>query len=116
MGDVTVTIDPDDGTSQLAHSIQVSSDVKLQVSWVSMGAAKVRIDPLGSFDAEGTADLPTEDATYSLVAVSASGAESAPYKLAVHTHEPDDIYSPHAEVSPVPAEWVLDFKIIPDGD
>jgi len=98
VGDVSIAIDPDDGTGQHPHSIQVATDAKLKLTWATQGATGVKIDPLGSFGTSGTADLPAVDGTYRIVAVDDAGAESAPYLIEVHTHEPGAVVSPHVDV------------------
>ena len=98
--EVTFAIDPDDGSEHNPHSIQIATDARLTVTWSTQNAASVRIDPLpGPFDASGSTDLPSEDASYTIVAVADGGAESAPYALEVHTHDPGDVVSSHTDVT-----------------
>ncbi|HEX4384654.1 MAG TPA: hypothetical protein VH083_16950 [Myxococcales bacterium] len=98
--EVTFAIDPDDGSEHNPHSVQISSDAKLTITWSTQNAASVRIDPLpGPFDASGSAELKSEDASYTIVAVADGGAESAPYALEVHTHDPSEVVSSHTDVT-----------------
>jgi hypothetical protein len=114
--DVSLAIDPDDGADHHAHSIQVSTDAKLQLTWSTNNATGVRIDPLpGPFDASGSTDIPTSDATYSIVALGDGGAESMPYSLEIHTHEPGDVVSQHVDVSSGVAK-ILSFTATVDGE
>ena len=98
--EVTFAVDPDDGAAHNPNSVQISTDAKLTVTWSTQGAASVRIDPLpGPFDASGSTDLPSKDASYTIVAVADGGAESAPYALEVHTHDPSEVVSSHTDVT-----------------
>ena len=113
--EVTFAIEPDDGADHNPHSIQISTDATLTLTWTTQNAASVRIDPLpGPFDASGSTELPSEDASYTIVAVADGGAESAPYSLDVHTHEPGEVVSAHVEVSSGIAK-VLSFTANSDG-
>jgi hypothetical protein len=60
----------------------------------------VKIDPLGNFDASGSIDIPSNDATYSIVATGDGGAESAPWLLEVHTHAPTNVSRRTPKFSP----------------
>ncbi|HEX4386445.1 MAG TPA: hypothetical protein VH083_26000 [Myxococcales bacterium] len=107
-------MDPDDGADHLATSIQVASDAKLTLTWSTQNATGVRIDPLGSFGASDTVDLPTEDATYSIVALGDGGAESDPYTLEIHTHEPGEVVSQHVDVLSGVAKFIS-YEAAPKG-
>jgi hypothetical protein len=98
--DVSVDIDPDDGLDHHAHSIQVATDAKLKLSWKTTGAASVGIAELGKdgLDASGSIELPTEIATYTLVAVGPQGEKSEPYSLEIHTHAPEEAVSAHQDL------------------
>ena len=96
--DVTVAIDPDVGGPTHPHSIQVSSDSSIQLTWSTSNATGIRIDGLGDFAASGSTSIPTSDASYSIVALGDGGAESDPWPLEVHTHAPGEAVSQHAEV------------------
>ena len=95
---VEVDLDPDDGAQHHDHSIEVAADVKLTLKWESAGATGMHIDGLGDFDASGSQDLPTQNASYTLVAKGDGGTESAPWPLEVHVHDPKDVVSPHVDV------------------
>jgi hypothetical protein len=98
--DVTVQIDPDDGTEQHSSSFQVASDAGLTLKWTATGASSVAIEGLeGSFDASGSQTIPTRDASYVLTAISASGERSAPWPIEVHVHEAGDVVSGHVDLS-----------------
>lgn len=109
---VEVRVTPDDGSERSPHSIQVQSDAKVRLTWHALHAKSVRIEPLGKkFGASGATDLPASDAEYTLIASGEDGQESLPYPLAVHTHEPGEVYSQHAEVAPPAKQWVIGFGI-----
>jgi hypothetical protein len=74
----------------------------------------VHIDPLGDFDAQGSTNIPAEDATYSIVATADGGAASEPFALEIHTHPPGDPVSQHLEVGPDAAGGFSDFEIVID--
>jgi len=95
---VTVKVDPDDNADHHDHSIQVASDVTLKLTWETSGATGMEIENLGSFGASDTTDLPTKDASYSLVAKADGGASSDPWALEVHTHDPGQVVSPHVDL------------------
>jgi hypothetical protein len=98
--EVTYAIDPDDGAAHNAHSVQISTDAKLTITWSTQNATAVRIDPLaGPFDASGSTELESKDANYSIVALGDGGAESQPYALEVHTHDPSEVVSSHTDVT-----------------
>ena len=111
---VSVAIDPEDGGDHHAHSIQVSTDAKLELTWSTQNATGVRIDPLGSFGALGSTSIPASDASYTIVALGDGGAESAPYLLDVHTHDPKSVVSPHVQVGSGVAKIVF-FSASIDG-
>jgi len=97
--EVSYAIDPDDGSEHNPHSVQICTDAKLTITWSTQNATGVRIDPLpGPFDASGSTELDSEDANYSIVALGDGGAESQPYALEVHTHEPGEVVSPHTDI------------------
>lgn len=108
---VEVAVTPDDGSPRLLHSVQVGTDAKLKLTWTSKHAKSVRIDGLGSFGASGSVAIPTQDASYKLVALGDQGQESLPFEFDVHTHEPGEVYSQHAEVRAPAKHWMLDFGI-----
>ena len=95
---VKVEIDPDDGIDHHQNSVQVSTSAKLKLVWSTRNATKTRIDPLGEQGASDSAVIPTSDATYSVVALNDAGAESPPFTMEVHTHEPGKVVSPHVDV------------------
>jgi hypothetical protein len=98
--EVTFAIDPDDGVEHNPHSVQISTAARLTITWSTQKAASVRIDPLpGPFDASGSTDIPSEDASYTIVAVADGGAESTPYSLEIHTHDPSEVVSSHTDVT-----------------
>jgi hypothetical protein len=98
--DVTFAIDPDDGSEHNPHSVQISTAATLTITWSTQNAASVRIEPLpGPYDASGSTELKSEDASYTIVAVAGGGAESAPYALEVHTHDPSEVVSSHTDVT-----------------
>jgi hypothetical protein len=98
--EVTYAIDPDDGAAHNAHSVQISTDAKLTITWSTQNATAVRIDPLaGPFDASGSTELESKDANYSIVALGDGGAESQPYALEVHTHDPSEVVSSHTDAT-----------------
>jgi hypothetical protein len=116
--DVSVAVEPDDGADgadgaeKYPHSIQVSSDAKVTLTWSTQNATAVHIDPLGDFDASGSTALPASDATYEIIAVDGDGQQSLPYPLEVHTHAPGETVSQHVDVSaPGSTPWLLDFKV-----
>jgi hypothetical protein len=114
VGEVTVGVDPDDGADHHATSIQVAGDAKLTLTWSTQNATGVRIDPLGSFGASDTIELPTEDATYSIVALGENGAESDPYTVEIHTHEPGEVVSQHVDVLSGVAK-LISYEASPEG-
>lgn len=95
---VEVTLDPDDGADHHANSIQVATDVKLTLKWEATNATSVCIEGLGDFDASGEQAVPSEDASYTLVAKGEGGAASAPWPMEIHTHDPSEVVSPHVEL------------------
>lgn len=95
---VEVDLDPDDGAQHHDHSIEVASDVKLTLKWESTGATGMHIDGLGDYDASGSQEIPTQNASYSLIAKGDGGSESAPWPLEVHVHDPKDVVSPHVDL------------------
>jgi hypothetical protein len=96
---VEVKIDPDDGLDHHANSVQVANDAKLTLTWETSNATGVHIDDLGDFDASGSEEIPTVDKTYTLTARDDNGAESQPWVLDIHTHDPADVVSPHVDVA-----------------
>ena len=98
--DVSVEIDPDDGLDHHANSVQVSKAAKIKLCWKATKAASVAIAELGKdqLEAEGNLEVPTQDATYTLIAASEDGKHSAPFVMEVHTHEPDEVVSAHVEL------------------
>ena len=99
-GSVTVTVDPDDGTVQNPNSFQVAADVKLTLKWSATNAASVNIDPgaMTGLPTEGTQDIPTQDAIFTLTAIGKAGTPSDPYTLEIHTHQPGTVVSPHVDL------------------
>jgi peptidoglycan hydrolase-like protein with peptidoglycan-binding domain len=105
--DVSVSVEPDEGDAgddQHPHSLQVSRDAVLTLRWSTRNAAGVRIDPLGSFDANGTQQLATEDAELILVPLGDDGGEGSAFPLSVHIHDPKDVVSPHVDLHSGAAE------------
>jgi hypothetical protein len=90
-------VQPDDGGDHNPHSIEVAADASLTLKWDASGASGVHIDGLGDFDSSGSQPLPTQDATYSLVALG-GGAQSDPWPLKIHVHDPGDVVSQHVDV------------------
>jgi hypothetical protein len=112
---VEVKVTPDDGAPRALHSLQVPGNAKLRLSWTARNAKSVRIDGLGNFGASGSADLPTQDASYKLVAVGEGGVESLPFPLDIHTHEPGEVFSQHIQIAPPKRRWLIDFGIHHNG-
>ena len=111
---VEVEIDPDEGGDHHAHSVQVAKNAKLKLKWGTSNATKVHDEALGDLDASGETDLATEDKSYSLVAKNDAGAESPPWLLDIHTHEPGDVVSQHIDLSSNVAQ-IAEFKATKDG-
>ena len=111
---VEVAVEPDEGADHHPHSVQVSTDTKLTLKWEATDATGVHIEGLGDFDATGAHDLPTQDASYSLVAKNDSGATSAPWLLDVHTHPPGQVVSPHSDI-PSGVAVIVSFEATADG-
>ena len=108
-------MDPDDGADHHDHSIQVSKDATLKLKWQTSGAASVHEANLGDLDASGEQEIPTQDATYSLVAQADGGAESDPYTIEIHTHDPSDVISPHTDVGSGKVA-VVSFQALKDDE
>ena len=96
-----IEIVPDDGTQQHSTSVQVKESATLTLTWNATNADHVSCDGLGdNLGVSGSQSIPTQDATYSLVAVAADGTRSSPCQLWVSTHSDDEVVSGHAEVYP----------------
>jgi hypothetical protein len=111
---VEVKLDPDDGTEHNDHSIQVAADVKLTLKWETSGASGIHVENLGDFEASGETELPSKDATYSIVAKGSGSAESPPWPLEIHVHDPDEVVSQHVDVGSGVAAFVS-FQAMKDG-
>jgi hypothetical protein len=85
-------------TNQHPHSLQVSTDATVSLTWKSAHATKAQLEPGGPLKAEGTTELPAKDADYTLTALNDAGDASAPFYFSVHTHRPDQVVSTHAVV------------------
>jgi hypothetical protein len=96
---VTINVDPDPGISQNSHSYQVASDATLTLSWTAENATVVTIDPLSQgLAASGQLSVPTQESTLTLIAFADDGSQSQPYPIDIHTNDPGDVVSPHADV------------------
>jgi hypothetical protein len=110
IADISVSITPDAGGDPHPHSIQVTKDTKIGITWSSHNATGVRIDGIGTFEDSGTTTLPAAEASYSIVAI-ADGVESDPWLLEVHLHEDDEVVSQHMEVEAPPVQWIVNFRV-----
>jgi hypothetical protein len=110
----SIAISPDPGTSQNPHSIQVTTDASLTLKWATSNASGVRIEPLGEHGASGSQNIPTSDASYSIVPLGQGGIEGVAFQINVATHDPADVVSPHSDVSSGVAK-LISFSATADG-
>jgi len=109
-----IEIDPADA-SQDPTSVQVPESATLTLTWSSTNAASVNIDGLGSgLAASGSSAVPTQDSTFTLVAVAADGTQSAPVTVSVATHPDGDVVSGHSDLGSGIAA-ILSFGVMKDG-
>ena len=96
----TLTIAPDDGSPQNPNSYQVPVSATLTLNWTATNASSVNITGVGDGQgATGSATIPTQDGTITLVAVADGGAQSTPFAIDIATHPDGDVVSGHSDLS-----------------